>query len=185
MGTLGIKMSREVAIQTTRNLLRELYPIHADYDIDNIIIAGSIRRGKTDDIGDIDIILVTISGEINPDFSRYLETTLEFKLDASGSKLIRGTTINGIQFDFYSCSEDQLPFMLAYLTGPQDFNIGMRSQARKLGYKLNQFSISDAKSGRFITSIQSESQLFNLLGVNFIEPSNRTNWYKNYKEYKL
>ena len=106
-------------------------------------------------------------------------------MDASGSKLIRGTTINGIQFDFYSCSEDQLPFMLAYLTGPQDFNIGMRSQARKLGYKLNQFSISDAKSGRFITSIQSEPQLFNLLGVNFIEPSNRTNWYKNYKEYKL
>ena len=185
MGTLGRRMDRDTAILTTQNMLRELYSIHVDFDIDNIIIAGSIRRYKQEDLGDIDIILVTVNGEIHPQFSCYLRDNFDFQIDASGSKLLRGLTANGIQFDFYSCTEDQLPFMMAYLTGPQDFNIGMRSQARKLGYKLNQFGITDAKTGIYLNGIQSEAQLFNLLGLNFIEPRNRTNWYQNYKEYKL
>ena len=185
MGTLGIRMDRDTAILATKNMLHELYPVHVAFDIDNIKVAGSIRRYKEYDIGDIDIVLVTLTGEMHPDFSNYLKQSLGFNIDASGSKLIRGLTANGVQFDFYSCSEDQLPFMMAYLTGPQDFNIGMRSQARKLGYKLNQFGITDAKTGIYLNGIQSEAQLFNLLGLNFIEPRNRTNWYQNYREYKL
>ena len=185
MGTLGIKMDRDIAIQITNRMLNGIYSVHVDFDIDNIIIAGSIRRGKTFDIGDIDIILVTLTGEIDPRFSDYLSNQLGFRVDASGAKLIRGLTPEGIQFDFYSCSEDQLPYMLSYLTGPQEFNIGMRSQARKLGYKLNQFGITDAKTGIYLNGIQNEAQLFNLLGVNYIEPINRNNWYQNYKEYKI
>lgn len=178
-------MDRETAVQVTNNMLKELYPMHVEFDIDNIIVAGSIRRGKMSDIGDIDIILVTLTGEMHPQFNNYLANELGIRIDAAGTKLIRAITSAGVQFDFYSCSEDQLPYMLAYLTGPQDFNIGMRSQARKLGYKLNQLGITDAKTGIYLNGIQNESQLFHLLGLNFIEPSRRTNWYQNYKEYKL
>lgn len=185
MGTLGRTMDRETAILTTQNMLKELYPVHVDFDIDNIIVAGSIRRYKQENLGDIDIILVTTTGEIHPQFSCYLRDNLDFQIDASGSKLLRGLTAQGIQFDFYSCLEDQLPYMLAYLTGPQDFNVGMRSQARKLGYKLNQFGIMDSKTGAFVNGIQNESQLFHLLGCSYIEPTQRTNWYQNFRDHKL
>lgn len=185
MGTLGIKMDRDTAIQATSSILREIYKVHTELGIDNILVSGSMRRGKLENIGDIDIILVTLSGEIDKRFSKYLSESINFNIDASGPKLVRGITDTGIQFDFYSCSEDQLPFMMAYLTGPQEFNIGMRSQARKLGYKLNQLGIMDAKTGLFISGIQNEAQLFYLLGCNYINPSDRTNWYQNFNQYKL
>lgn len=185
MGTLGIRMDRRTASQCVNNLLKEIYPTHIDFDIDNILVAGSIRRGKLNDIGDIDIILVTLSGEIPKGFSDYLANELGFSIDAAGSKLVRSLTSSGVQFDFYSCLEDQFPYMLAYLTGPQEFNIGMRSQARKLGYKLNQFGLTDTKTGAMIQGIQNEHQLFTLLGLNFIDPSKRGSWYQNYRDYKL
>lgn len=73
MGTLGIKLDYEVASLAAVNMIDELKHICCDYDIDNAIVAGSIRRLKKYDIGDIDIILVTTNGLIHPDFSKYLE----------------------------------------------------------------------------------------------------------------
>lgn len=182
MGTLGIKMDRQTALRAVDAMRTLLLRVHTEYGIDNIVVAGSVRRGK-ETIGDIDIVLVTSTGEMDPNLSQYLQQN-GLNLDAAGSKLIRGLTEEQIQFDFYSCTEDQYPFMIAYLTGPQDFNIGMRSQARKLGYKLNQFGLADL-NGQYLDGIVSEAQLFHALGCEFIDPKDRTNWYQNLRDHKL
>lgn len=184
MGTLGIKLDYEVASLAAVNMIDELKHICCDYDIDNAIVAGSIRRLKKYDIGDIDIILVTTNGLIHPDFSKYLENELGFRVDASGHKIVRALSHADVQFDFYSCTESELVPMLTYLTGPSEFNIGMRSTARKLGYKLNQKSLTDMSTGNEI-QLPNEESIFQLLGCNYINPEDRSNWYYNYKVNKL
>lgn len=184
MGTLGIKLDYEVASLAAVNMIDELKHICCDYDIDNAIVAGSIRRLKKYDIGDIDIILVTTNGLIHPDFSKYLENELGFRVDASGHKIVRALSHADVQFDFYSCTESELVPMLTYLTGPSEFNIGMRSTARKLGYKLNQKSLIDMSTGTEI-QLPSEEFIFQLLGCSYINPEDRSNWYYNYKVNKL
>lgn len=74
--------------------------------------------------------------------------------------------------------------MLTYLTGPSEFNIGMRSTARKLGYKLNQKSLIDMSTGTEI-QLPNEESIFQLLGCSYINPEDRSNWYCNYKVNKL
>lgn len=184
MGTLGIKLDYEVASLAALNMIDELKLVCCDYNIDNAIVAGSIRRMKKYDIGDIDIILVTTDGLIHPDFTKYLKDELEFSIDAGGSKLVRSVSCKDVQFDFYSCNESELVPMLSYLTGPSEFNIGMRSTARKLGYKLNQKSLVRLSDNSEV-QLPNEESIFQILGCRYINPEDRTNWYNNYKDNKL
>lgn len=184
MGTIGIKLDYEVASMAALNMIDELKKVCCDYNIDNAIVAGSLRRYKKYDIGDIDIILVTTDGLIHPDFTKYLESELGFQIDAGGSKLVRSLSHADVQFDFYSCTESELVPMLSYLTGPADFNIGMRCTARNLGYKLNQKSLTKLDDNSEIY-LPNEESLFSILGCKFINPEDRTNWYYNYRNNKL
>ena len=59
MGTIGIKLDYEVASRAALNMIDELKRVCCDYNIDNAVVAGSIRRYKKYDIGDIDSILDT------------------------------------------------------------------------------------------------------------------------------
>lgn len=184
MGTLGIKVSYETAKEAANHMIQHIREVCCDYNIDNAIVAGSVRRHKTTDIGDIDIILVTTDGQIHPQFSMYLQSSLGFRIDAGGSKLVRSISPAGIQFDFYSCSESEIGPMLAYLTGPDTWNIGMRSTARNLGYKLNQKALIRLSDQSQI-QIVSEVDLFHVLGCKYIEPENRVDWYHSYRSNRL
>ena len=184
MGTLGIKLDYEVASAAALNMIDELKQVCCDYNIDNVLVAGSVRRMKKYDIGDIDIILVTTDGLIHPGFSKYLQDELDFRVDASGQKLVRTLSHANVQFDFYSCTESELVPMLLYLTGPSQFNIGMRSTARKLGYKLNQKSLIKLTENTEMY-LPNEESIFQLFGCNYIIPEDRSNWYYNYKINKL
>lgn len=59
-----------------------------------------------------------------------------------------------------------------YFTGPRDFNTNMRSVAKKLGYKLSEYSLQDIKTKKLIYPT-SEKQVFDLLQMPYVEPQNR------------
>lgn len=59
-----------------------------------------------------------------------------------------------------------------YFTGPKDFNTNMRSIAKKLGYKLSEYSLQETKTKKFIYPT-SEKQIFDLLGMSYLEPQDR------------
>lgn len=183
MGTVGKKLRVRTALENYMSFMDKVRPFHVQYGIDNIILSGSIRRGKEINIGDIDLILVTTDGNIHPDFPAFL-SSIGFELDASGDKLIRALTSERVQFDFYACTEEESFFMSCYLTGPSEFNIGMRSQAKKLGYKLNQKSMIQQSSGEEM-KVSSETEIFNMLGCNYIPAKDRINWFKDSKIFKL
>ena len=61
---------------------------------------------------------------------------------------------------------------LLYFTGSYEFNQEMRSNAKKLGYKLNEYGLYDKKTGEDIP-ILSEQDMFKVLNMKYLAPSER------------
>ena len=182
MGTLGRKIDHLTATTEYMKLRELIKKYHCQLGIDNILVSGSIRRNKRVDIGDVDVILVTTDGKISPKLAPILKNE-GYSIDAAGSAMIRMLTEDEVQIDIYSCDEQQLPAMMAYLTGPSEYNIQMRSIAKKKGFKLNQVALMKAGTNDEVL-LESEEHLFNILGCDFIEPEDRINFYDSIKYHK-
>jgi len=61
---------------------------------------------------------------------------------------------------------------LLYFTGSYEFNQEMRSQAKKLGFKLNEYGLYDNRTDEMII-ILSEQEMFSKLGMNYLSPEQR------------
>lgn len=61
---------------------------------------------------------------------------------------------------------------LLYFTGSRDLNKIMRNKAKDLGYKLNEYSLVNIKTDKKI-KINSEEKVFELLGMEYLEPKFR------------
>jgi len=170
MGTKGIKMDLTTALNVSESVITKVKTDNLNW-IRDVVIAGSIRRNKKDDIGDIDLLILTESGTIDSEFNNYLKDKLSMTIISSGNRVIHALTPQGYQIDFYSTSFDEYPCMLNYLTGSQTHNIRMRGKAKKLGFKLNQYHLFD-KSGEII-HLSDEVELYDALGTEYVEPEDR------------
>ena len=128
----------------------------------NYTICGSYRR-ECNYVGDIDILVF----EEFPDLS-----SLECKVVAKGDKLMK-LKFDELEVDMRSVKEENRGPALVFYTGPKNFNIWLRSEAKKQGYKLNEYSLSNNMSEFNFTS---EEDLFKFLGVSYIKPSERELW---------
>lgn len=68
-----------------------------------------------------------------------------------------------------------IPFLswypaLLYFTGSKEFNLMLRSKAKKMGYKVNEYGIY--KNNKNIL-VESEEEIFELLGMKYLEPQER------------
>jgi DNA polymerase/3'-5' exonuclease PolX len=61
---------------------------------------------------------------------------------------------------------------ILYFTGSREFNVLMRSKAKKKGYRVNEYCIEDIKNKKFIYP-KSELEIFALLEIEYVEPWNR------------
>ena len=61
---------------------------------------------------------------------------------------------------------------LMYFTGSFEFNRNMRQNAKKLGYKLNEYGLFTIKDSKFIL-ILSEQEMFDKLNMKYLSPSER------------
>lgn len=62
---------------------------------------------------------------------------------------------------------------LLYFTGPKQFNISMRKYAKKMGYHLSDRELTNIDGITF--SINSEKNIFDILGIQYVEPRFRNN----------
>lgn len=135
-------------------------------------IAGSYRRGNARS-GDVDII-VSSNRDILPRIVDTLRNDSRF-IDTlnNGSEritfLYRGSRVR--QVDIINLPGDRYWSGLLYFTGSYDFNEAMRGYAKKRGYRLNQNGIF--KGGRALP-IKSERDIFEILHLKYIPPSERT-----------
>lgn len=134
--------------------------------------AGSLRR-KSELIGDIDILIS------NNDFNNFIESLIRnnYRVISRGEykTSIMIDEVNNTQVDIISVTKEEFPYQLLYLTGSQSFNIELRRLAKEKGMKLNQYGLwyKDSDGNELSYMANSEIDIFNYLGINYVEPENR------------
>jgi DNA polymerase beta len=161
--------------------------IHKDHSEYIITFCGSYRRGKTTS-NDIDV-LITTKEKVNKKHLKVISDILHkdnFLIDdlTDGTPLtkymgfckykdnpVRRIDIRYMPYASYYTA-------LLYFTGSDDFNRKMRQVAKKKNYKLNEYGLYklEIKSGKLIEKqikIESEEQVFDILGMEYKKPEER------------
>jgi DNA polymerase (family 10) len=137
-----------------------------------VSVAGSLRRGKSI-FKDIDILVVP---QDDTDTNSVKNTLIAFadKSDAGGIIGAGPTKVSirtqGIQIDFRIIQSDSYPPALQHFTGSKEHNTLLRSRAKHLGLKMNEYGIF--KGTRALT-VQSEEEVYARIGLSFIPPEIR------------
>lgn len=138
-------------------------------------IAGSYRRGK-ETSGDIDCLItsnkLTLKDIIATLSSWNIVTDVLSMRDEKFMGIAHCPSGSGtyIRLDIEFVEKDEWWPALVYFTGSKGFNIIMRGEAKRLGFKLDQHGLF--KSGKKIP-IRSEADLFEKLNMNYLRPSQR------------
>lgn len=138
--------------------------------LDRIEIAGSVRRWK-EVISDLDFV----ASSSNPVAVHKYFLTLPFihSVIARGDSKtsVRLDTI-GLNVDLRVVKKDEFACAWHHFTGSKEHNVAMRSYAKKLGYKINEYGIFREGTNRPI-SIKTEKDLFAFFKMDYIPPELR------------
>ena len=140
--------------------------------VDNIAIAGSIRRLKAT-VNDIDILISENDLGIGKAMLASFTSMKKVKrVVASGDSLAIVVLDNGIQVDMRIVKANEFHTALQYFTGSKVHNIQLRKIAIKKGYKLSEKGLFIRDTNKRIP-INSEQELYAMLGIKYPEPQNR------------
>jgi DNA polymerase/3'-5' exonuclease PolX len=134
--------------------------------------AGSYRRGKPYG-SDIDVIVrETIDDVVKKltDAGYIKDTFVQGNKKFSGVVKLPGYNTHR-HLDIVFTTPRSYPFALMYFTGSKRFNIRMRLKARTKGLKLNEYGLFNGFVQ--VGNIQTERDIFKLLGIPYVEPKDR------------
>jgi DNA polymerase (family X) len=146
-------------------LAAQLVAYFDEIDVD-VHPAGSLRRGANT-VGDID--LLTTDAKASEAFVSY---PLVDRVIERGPTRVSVFLKTGTQVDLRIVKEDELGAALIYFTGSKQHNIELRSLAMDKGWKLNEYALADATSGKVIAG-RTEEDVYSKLGLEFIPPELR------------
>ncbi|TVR28876.1 MAG: DNA polymerase/3'-5' exonuclease PolX [Balneolaceae bacterium] len=140
-------------------------------------IAGSLRRSR-ETIGDIDILVAAGKDKVESIFDAFVNHELVVEVLGRGDTKSSVRTDTGRQADLRIVKPEEYPAALMYFTGSKEHNIVMRQRARERGMALNEyglFKLSEQKETDFDQPVKTESEtdIYNKLGLNFIPPEHR------------
>jgi DNA polymerase (family 10) len=133
-------------------------------------IAGSLRRGKHV-FKDIDILLVPARDDIGDDIRSFLATLADpdSLIGAGPTKVsIRRA---GLPVDFRVVPPASWPAALQHFTGSKEHNTALRSRAKSLGLKMNEYGVYDADGGAL--PLDDEAAVYRSIGLVWIPPEIR------------
>lgn len=131
-------------------------------------ICGSIRR-RVPTVHDIDVVVSFPMESVVAALER-IPTAI---LLSNRAKALKTTQwlIDGIQVDVYGVFEDAWGAMTMFLTGSQMFNVLIRGEAKKQGYRLNQYGLFHHED---LIAAKTERLIFDALGLEWMEPEDRS-----------
>ncbi len=132
-------------------------------------LGGSIRR-KRETVKDIDIVTSTGHHEKVMEYFTGLEEADEVIARGDTKSSIR--LKSGINADIRTVSDLQFPYALHHFTGSKEHNTAMRSLAKKMGIKMNEYGLF---KGEELIKCRSEEDIFAVFGLDYIEPELREN----------
>jgi len=179
---IGLKYYYELLGKIPRIKIRALeviirYVINKEFGKSNYTmdIAGSYRRGKLYS-GDIDILITSTKFDLNDLVKLLIKYNIITDTLSMKSTKFMGITICPGQekphhrLDIEFLPKQEYPSGLLYFTGSKEFNIKIRSHAKKLGFVLNEHGLF--KKGNRV-NIKTEEDLFKKLSLMYIPPENR------------
>ncbi len=139
--------------------------------IQQLEFAGSYRRGK-ETVGDIDILVTSANPEAVMD---HLGAFPEITAD-----IVRGETKmavqlkQGFQVDMRVVPDESFGAALQYFTGSKDHNVIVRSRAKQLGLRINEWGVYqlDGDQSTWIAG-KTEADVYRTLGLPCFEPELR------------
>jgi len=144
-------------------------PIAASDKVIRASVAGSIRRRK-ETAKDIDILASTD----DPDAVMELFTTLpEVERVVSRGETKSSVVLkSGIAADLRAVTDSEYPYALHHFTGSREHNTAMRSRAKKMGMKMNEYGLFKGKAEKLVKCTD-EAAIFKALGLGYIPPELR------------
>lgn len=137
----------------------------------HVQVAGSARR-LADSVKDVDLIAVTTRPTT---LAKGLVKLQEIESVSSAGKAgARARTHSGIGVDLRIAKPSQLGNLLQHFTGSGRHNAALREAAVRRGLHVSEYGLLDDAIGRTRTCT-SEGELYELLGLSYIEPELREN----------
>ena len=137
--------------------------------IGDLFPAGSLRRWE-ETIGDID--LVGTSSQPEEAAQALVSLPVVQQVLVHGPKKTSVVVEPGIQVDLRLGDTESFGALLQYFTGSQQHNIRLRDHANRLGLSLNEYGITDLKTGS-VEHFPDEAGFYQRLGLPFIPPELR------------
>ncbi len=138
---------------------------------DDVRMAGSARR-MADSVKDIDLIAVTRKPVT---LAKSLATLPEIEDVASAGKAgAKARTHSGIGVDLRIAKPSQLGNLLQHFTGSGKHNATLREAAVRKGLHVSEYGVYDDDTAT-TTTCASEQEVYELLGLAYIEPELREN----------
>lgn len=134
-------------------------------------IAGSLRRGR-ETIGDIDLLVST--EEPLAVHEAFREFSGVAQVLATGDTKTSIRLLNGVQVDLRTVPPELFGSALHYFTGSKEHHIALRTRAKRMGLKINEYGVFKNGSDDPIASA-TEEEVFNALGLPYIPPELREN----------
>ena len=151
--------------------------------VKKVDVLGSLRR-KAGTIGDIDIAVEAKETDSEAIVKHFVAYPKKRSVDNAGDSKASIYLPPKLRVDLRVHPKKAYGTLLQYFTGSKAHNIKLREYALQRGYSLNEYGLKDLKSkeskdkakGKEANSIifDTEEKLYNFLGLNYIEPENRT-----------
>ena len=154
------------AKKTALELLKEMEKLPALVDV---ALAGSIRR-CLEVVKDIDLVASSNSPADLADQFSALPAVSE--VIAHGDTKVSVRLQQGISADLRVVKPVEFPYALHHFTGSKEHNTAMRSRAKTLGIKVNEYGLF---RGEELIACSDEKEFFLALGLAYIPPELREN----------
>ena len=95
---------------------------------------------------------------------------------AASSASAAASTTGGVsrRLDLLITPPAEFPFAVFYFTGSDTFNVAVRAHALTRGFTLNEHGIVQVSTGRSVSGVKTEKDIFSLLKLVWREPKDRT-----------
>jgi DNA polymerase (family 10) len=145
--------------------------------IDKITPAGSLRRGR-ETCGDLDILVTGKACATETGRQEAIAHVAKYPalmdIIASGDNKISFHVRSGMQVDVRLLPPESFGAAMQYFTGSKAHNVSLRQRALKMGYTLNEYSLSTLEGEKPVAG-ETEEEIYAKLKLDYIPPEMREN----------
>jgi DNA polymerase (family 10) len=143
--------------------------LRAGAHVDQIVVAGSLRR-RRESVGDLDILVTSAEpAQVFRTFAAFPDIEA---VRGQGETKMTVVLAPGIQVDLRVVPVESFGAALQYFTGSKDHNVRVRSLARDLGLKVNEYGVY---RGDALVAGRTEEDVYAALQLPFFPPEIREN----------